>query len=190
MDVELLTKFKAVPVDATKLGHYVQWALQYFHDYTQCTNPELSITLSLDITDLRKDYDQNFSATIGASFTAYLSWRIVQAVKEIPEFNFRDVDGRWYELKNPPAYFPISTQNEERLGDFYVENSFNLDWEEFCREYRKGIEETRAGISPKVGEIATWWSNALFIGNLPHLISRFLNRSVRTDRSELTPRAL
>ncbi len=140
---KVLEIFEATELDMSKCSDYEKWALNYFHKKEFVSNPFLDFTLQLDITGLRSKYDNQYCKTKEASFTAYLVWSLFQAIKEFPCLSYRKIDGRWYHLKNLPLFFPVAVDTKERFHEIYIENVFKYDWEDFCKEYSKQIEEAK-----------------------------------------------
>lgn len=167
--MSIIQKYDAIPLDTAALSTYEKWALQFFHDKEHISNPNLEMTLQLDVTDADKLYRQKFSNTPGASFTAYLYFGIIQTLKEYPPFSYRDVDGVWHHFKNAPLFFPIAIGGRERFYEAFIENVCQMNWTEFTAAYRKHVDESRSkqpAFEPIPFEA---WDVAVMIGNLPNL---------------------
>ncbi len=106
---EILQKFGGKEVDVSAFPSYQKWALGYYPTSEMLIDPNLHITLQLDITEAMAHYRQHYSDLAGASFTAYLIWRLVQSMNEIEAFNYRYIDGKWFHLEQPPVFIPVAT---------------------------------------------------------------------------------
>ena len=164
-----LKKYAAVPVKMKSLSKYENFALKLFHDPKIISNPNLEMTIQLDITAADKVYRSKFHNVQGASFTAYLYWCLIQTITKHAYFRYREINKKWYEFKNPPLFFPVAVGNKERFGEALIENVCGLSWAEFCEKYRAEINRL-AGKKPAYApiEIETWHTS-IFIGNLPNL---------------------
>lgn len=162
-----LERFQAEPLELSKLGHYEKWALANFHDSEKFVSPNLSLTLGLDITGARSVYESRFTAP-GSSFTAYLIFQLIQALKRHDCFNYRDIDGRWYVLKNPPVFIPVATGGTDRFREIYLEDAFLMDWSAFRERYRADLGQALQGRACAVGAEEGFYELAVMIGNLPH----------------------
>ncbi len=162
---EALDAYQGIKLQPNQLSRYQQWAFSYFHDENFVANPNLSITLHLDLVDARDVYESSFQSTKGASFQAYLVWNLVKALSLHWTFNTRKVNGEWYLFKNLPVYFPIAVGGEDRFKDVMINDVTFMDWAKFSRVYRNSIQ------SPTdIGSIPTLiWEISHFIGNLPAL---------------------
>lgn len=165
----ILSRFEGEPLSLQGLSGYETWALRHFHDTLQVADPQLEMTLQLDINAALAAFDSSYAQAPGASLTAYLYWRLLQALELHPCFTWRRLEGRWYAFRNLPLYFPVAVGGRERFNDVLLENPFRLDWPVFCRRYSKTVAsvlQLRIPFDP-IGSAV--WDLAVFIGNLPHL---------------------
>ena len=151
------------PLDRSKLCNYERWAQDFFTDPKSIQNPYLDITLQLDITSARQHYEAQPEST----FTAFLYFYLIQALKKHPEFFYRLIDNQWILIKNPPLFFPIARHSKkDRFYEAIIPDIFQLSWKEFSQRYQTEIEKSKN--DPQL--IATDVFNySLFIGNLPNL---------------------
>jgi chloramphenicol O-acetyltransferase len=170
MSIEsILKRFAGEPLDQKALSAYETWALRHFHDSAEVARPQLEVTLQLDITAAEAAFRSARADEPGASLTAYLCWRLLQALELHPCFTWRRLDGRWYTFKNLPLFFPVAVGGRERFNDVLLENAFGLSWEAFCGRYHAAVAsalQLRLPFDP-VGSAV--WNIAIFIGNLPTL---------------------
>lgn len=166
MHSEIIEKYQGVKLSLDSMSEYQQWAMPFFHNDDYVANPNLSITLSLELKEARQVYDSAFKIASGASFQCYLAFNLIKAMNEHWIFNTRQIDGDWYLFKNLPLYFPIAIGGAARFKDVFIENVTSLNWSDFARDYRFAIENT--GKSFEQADPLSW-GVATFIGNLPYL---------------------
>src|SRR3990167_761893 len=172
---QILKEFQGTPLKLKELSSYERWALTFFHNEEEILDPNVGLTLQLDITDIEKQYREKYCNTDGASLTAYLYWGLIQAMKKHPCFFWRKIGKTWYHFKSPPLAFIIYVGGKERYNDIMIENVCSMDWGEFCRNYRGKIGRAQAkkkGFIPIPEDI---WRLSIFIGNQPDLQFTSLN---------------
>ncbi len=162
-----LHRYDATPFDKRDCGEYVDWALRFFVDQEQAPDPYVEITVELDVTEARAVYDKRFANDAGASFTAYLFWRLLGTLSCHEPFLLRHVEGTWYSLRNPPLFFPVAVGGKRRFGEVLIEDAMQYDWAEFAGAYRAGIDNARTGSAALVSPVD--FALSQFIGNLPNL---------------------
>ena len=163
---EALDLYQGSPLQADSLSEYQQWALPFFHNQQIIKNPNLSMTLQLELGEARSTYEQNFQRTPKASFQAYLVWNLVKALAQEWTFSTREIEGQWYLFKNLPLYFTIAVGGEARFKEVLINDAAHMDWATFTQTYRDTIDKP----SIKVGDIPPLtWAISHFIGNLPKL---------------------
>lgn len=164
---KLFTKFKASPLKRDELSGYESWAMGFFHQ--ACINPNISMTIQLDITNAEKIYQNKFIQTSGASLTAFLIWNLIRSIRRFPCLSWRKVDGQWHNFDNLPLFMPIATGKTERFKDVLLMDIVDLPFAQFCDSYRHGVDEalnTTKHYTP-IDELT--WNICYFIGNLPNL---------------------
>lgn len=146
MDIkEILKRYGGKEIDIDSLPQYQRWALNYFSTDRTMVDPNVYITVQLDITEAHANYKKHFASTAGASFTAYMIWRIVQTMNDIEPFNYRYLRGRWYHLADAPVLVPIATGKENRFREVLLEKTGKKTWENFAGEYRFELNEALDG---------------------------------------------
>ncbi len=163
---EILSSFLGKKLEREELSFYERWAIDYFHDEEVVSDPYISITLRLNLTNARVNYQNNFQQADGASFQGYLIWRLSQALKLESCFSTRKIDGIWYFFDNLPVFTPISVGGDLRFKDVVLENVTKQSWVEFAKYYRDAVDCPDAKFEVLPQEI---WALCPFIGNLPNL---------------------
>lgn len=164
-----IKRYDAVEINEKELSKYERFALRLFHNTEIISNPNLELTIQLDITAADEHYKIFFSSEDGATMTAYLYWCLIQTVKKHPCFSYREIDNKWYYFQNPPLFFPVAVGNQERFGEVLIENVFSLDWPNFCRIYRSAVDRFLREKPPHEPLDLETWHIAIFIGNLPNI---------------------
>jgi len=163
---QILSKYKGRSLKEEELSHYVNWAMDYFHDENHVTDPYLTMTLNLDLTQARKVYENSYKAVEGASFQAYLVWNLSRALQKEWTFSTRNIDGTWYLFNNLPIFTPIAVGGDLRFKDVIIENSTELSWIEFAQAYRNEVNNENAQLEILPQKV---WALCPFIGNLPNM---------------------
>ncbi len=163
----LLERYRAEPYDLEPLGHYQRWAMSFFMQPANLLNPHVDTTLQLDVTRARELYEREFAGVPGASFSAFLTWRLLATLTDHPAFGLRCIDGSWYLLRNPGLYIPVAVGGRERFCDVLLEDVVGLDWTSFVDRYRAGIDAARSGRFTPVSDLQ--FALSTFIGSLPGL---------------------
>lgn len=162
---EALERYQGTKINRDELSKYQQWAFSFFHDEEFVLNPNLSITIHLNLTAARDVYEQSFQNAQGASFTAYLIWNLVKAFSVEWTFNTRKIEQEWYLFRNLPLYFPVAVGGENRFKNVVINDVIFMDWTTFSRVYRNSIKNHKrdlGNLTPFIYEISH------FIGNLPY----------------------
>jgi len=163
---QILSKYKGRSLKEEELSHYVNWAMDYFHDENHVTDPYLTMTLNLDLTQARKVYENSYKTVEGASFQAYLVWNLSRALQKEWTFSTRNIDGTWYLFNNLPIFTPIAVGGDLRFKDVIIENSTELSWQEFAQAYRSEVNNENAQLEILPQKV---WALCPFIGNLPNM---------------------
>ena len=178
----LLERYEGRPLDIENLSTFEKWALDYFENPKNISDPTLEITLELDITAANDAYRKRHASTEGSSFTAYLTYTLFKTLGEHYSFKCRFFDNKWYIFDNPPLIFPVATGGSERFSDVLIENVHTMDWSEFCNTYRKKVDKARADNAAFEQMSDGVWYTGYFIGNLPNL--RFTGMKVHEAASK------
>ncbi|OZG73937.1 hypothetical protein BTA51_09150 [Hahella sp. CCB-MM4] len=158
-----LSDLHLIPLDSDNPNTYVSWARSFFNDPRYILNPYLDITLHLDITNARSRYDAQNEGT----FTAFLYYYLIQALKKYPEFFYRYIDGQWLQVSNPALFFPIArNERKNRFYEAFIPNIFQLTWPEFSKAYQIEVENSKQHPRLLGSHLFVY---SLFIGNLPNL---------------------
>jgi chloramphenicol O-acetyltransferase type A len=166
---KLLDKYSGVLLDEEVLSSYEKFALQLFHDKEVVANPNLELTVQLDITDATRVYKDRIKDSPGATMTAYISWCLIQAMKRHDCFTFRRVGEKWYSFDNLPLFFPVAVGGMERFGDVLMEDVGKQTWPEFAGSYRENVDAILNKQKPYEPIPFNKWHIAHFIGNLPNI---------------------
>jgi len=163
---QILSKYQGRSLKGEELSHYINWAMDYFHDEAHVTDPYLTMTLNLDLTLARNVYEESYKSVNGASFQAYLVWNLAKALQKEWTFSTRNIDGTWYLFDNLPIFTPIAVGGDLRFKDVIIENSTQLTWQEFANSYRDEINNENAQLEILPQKV---WALCPFIGNLPNM---------------------
>lgn len=175
----LINKFNGREVRLDSYSGYQRWALDFFHNTDLIVNPNIGITLQIDISVIESRFLQESSGT-ASSFTAYLTYRFFRAIQEWRELRFRYLQGKWYEFDSIPLFFPINVPEPERFRNVLIESASSMSWDQFLKCYQLSVSRAKQSswfenqIDPMIYEIA------VFIGNLPHLRFTSLTPNQRT----------
>ncbi|NEP88979.1 MAG: hypothetical protein F6K18_20280 [Okeania sp. SIO2C2] len=132
---EALDRYHGTKLNLDELSKYQQWSFRYFHNEEFVLNPNLSVTIQLDLVKPREVYERSFQSTQGASFQGYLVWNLVKALSLEWTFCTRKIDGEWYLFKNLPVFFPIAVGGDNRFKNVIINDVISMDWTKFCRVY-------------------------------------------------------
>ncbi|OHX64715.1 CatA-like O-acetyltransferase [Flammeovirga pacifica] len=166
---ELLNKYDGKKLDIQSLSSYEQWSVDFFHQKEIVREPNLQMTLQLDITEGYSYYQDNLKGKEGASFTAYLMWCLVQTMKDHPHFRYRKVENEWYIFDNLPTFSPIAVGGDKRFSEILVSDPARSTVEEYFINYKKEIDKAFSKDGNFEPLPPTVWATAHFIGNLPNL---------------------
>jgi len=166
--MDFFERYEVIPLQIDQLpGDYQKWALDFFINPGLVANPYIDITVQLDITSAVSIWQEKLSNGQG-TLTAWLIWNLLQSLKEFPCFQWRYLDGQWFEVKNPPLFCPIAVDRADRFVNLILENAFKLSWEEFAGAW--------VTLKRKIQLEGTFTTSdtepfrfCQFIGNLPHL---------------------
>lgn len=163
---EALERYQGTKLNLNELSQYQQWAFNFFHNEEFVANPQISVTIQLDLEKPREVYERSFQNTPAACFQGYLVWNLVKALSIEWTFGTRKINGEWYLFKNIPVFFPIAVGGENRFKNVIINDVILMDWPTFCRVYRESIENSKND-GGFVSELI--WEISYFIGNLPYL---------------------
>lgn len=168
-EIEFIQKYKGRLLREEDFSSYEKWALYFFHKQDHTRDSCLQVTLQIDITKAMEHYTRHYKQMLGASFTAYLMWCVVQTAKKHPCFRYRKIQGQWYIFDELPLSIPIAVGGDVRFADLNLEPITNTKLEAFFTEYRSSQDALFAQTDKKARTSGAYWENSWFIGNLPHL---------------------
>ncbi len=166
---EIIEKFQGYKLSRSDLTPYESWAMNFFHDKFQVSSPFLNVTMQLDITKARQNYLDNYKPLTDASFTAFITWNLLNSLEKQDCFSYRRLNDEWFRFENLPIYIPVLVGNEFRFQELFLEDVMRVDWETFAYKYTDGINRVRNNldkfkvISPIIFNLAT------HVGNLSYL---------------------
>ncbi|MDA8792948.1 CatA-like O-acetyltransferase [Bacteriovoracaceae bacterium] len=159
-----IKKLRAKKIIISELSPYEQWALKNFRNEDKFRNPNLSMTLQWNITNIEKTFRQLNQP----GFTAYLTWKISKAINEIPCLNYRSLINEWYLFPSVPVFIPVATGGESRFSHIFLQDPGGLEWNDFQNEYNKQLEEIKKGEKTQITITPEEFHYCNIIGNLPH----------------------
>lgn len=166
---ELIERYQGTPVVIDGHGPYQEFALSYFHDSNEIMDPMLSLTMDFDLTEADQNYRRHFAQVDGATFTAYLYWRLLQTLKAHPMWAYRRLAGAWYHFHNLPLFFPMATGTRNTYANLLLENVVDSTWEAFVQRYAAAIAAVKAEPERDFPVDPHTYTIAWFFGNLPGL---------------------
>jgi chloramphenicol O-acetyltransferase type A len=131
---ELVKRFGGKPLDTTKLPPFQQDGMKYYTDHdTYHGQTDMAMTLKIDITTAEKTYKQHHANEPGATFSLYLMWTLMKAMQEIPGYNFRYINGRWFEFDNLPLFTTARINGE--INNLVLTDVVSSSWSTICEKY-------------------------------------------------------
>ena len=173
----LFERYEVIPLATTELpGDYQRWALDCFTNPKLVPNPYLDITVQLDISTASAIALEELSKGKG-TLTAWFIWKLIQSLKEFSCFQWRYIEGQWYEVQNPPLFSPIAVGRANRFVSLIIENAFKMSWQEFAETWIDLKEKIQSGGTFDTNDTEIFGFSQ-FIGNLPnlHFTSLILNQ--------------
>jgi chloramphenicol O-acetyltransferase len=145
---------------------YVKWALKFFTDKKEISDPYLSITLDLDITPAYAAFNKK---RMGASFTAVMMYALMRSIGEIDCFLYRYFGGQWCILRNPPLMMPVAVGGAQRFVEVVFPDVLLMEWADFANAYNRELQniKTIENYTPASNE--NTFKLSQFIGNLPKM---------------------
>ena len=180
---DLLARYRCTPIDPAAQSAYVGFALSHFRTPAQSADPELSCCVQLDLTAADAVYRQHFASVRGASCTAYLTWRMLQATAAVAPLLWRWIAGRWYHMADPPFFCPVATGTANTFRHVVLEGVVASTWPDFVRRYRTAVDDALAAPLAPAPVDPDIYRVACFIGNLPYLAFTALRLHRQVDPS-------
>jgi len=168
LQMNLFKRYEVIPLTTTELpGNYQPWALDYFTNPDLIRVPYIDITIQLDISAAAEIWQKKLSGGKG-TLTAWLTWNLMQTLKEFSCFQWRYINGQWFEVQNPPLFCPIVVDRSDRFANLVIENSFKMTWQEFAETWTDLKQRIQSEGNFETSDAAVFGFSHL-IGNLPHL---------------------
>lgn len=166
--MDLFDRYDAVPLRLPETaGSYQAWAFDYFTNPKLVPDPYLDITVQLDISSAASIWRDNLSAGPG-SLTAWLTWKLLQSLKPLSCFQWRCIDGHWFEVRSPPLFHPVAVEGPDRFANLIVEDPFRMSWREFAESWTHQKSRILSEGAFDSGD-ASMFGFSHHIGNLPTL---------------------
>ena len=156
---------------------YLNWSLDFFTNPNVIQVPCVDITIQLDVTDAYKLYQANPAE--GATFFSFLTWHLVQTLKNHFCFNLRLIENQWFILDNPSVIIPVAVGGQDRFWEMLLENVSQISYQDFIIQYRQKLDHIRNGQAQRAD--SKTFSLSCVIGNLPNLQFTGLSLHWRQD---------
>ncbi len=162
---DLLYQYAGRALDLRSISDYDRASMAYFTDPKAVRKPRLNITFPLDVTGAHRAFKDMEKP--GDTFTGYLTWGLLAAMRRRSHLSWRHIEGVWYAFEDLPLFIPVATGIPgRRLTSVILKHVAAADWRDFSHRYRSAVEESRSSWSnPFVDQLH--WSVYHFIGNLP-----------------------
>lgn len=173
-------------------GDYVPWALRHFTDPALVSQPFISMTIEVDLTealacfqnighvDLGEGSKSSKGSRGNAGFTAWLMYHLMHSVHQVEAFRLRRVAGHWFRIDNMPLMTPVAVGGKQRFEELAIGNVVHSDWKEFAENYRTGLArllDDSMSEQPPASKMVYELGQA--IGNLPNM--RFTHLTPHTS---------
>lgn len=161
-------RYEVIPLTLTEpVGNYQPWALDFFTNPELVPVPYIDITVQVDISTASTKWETMLSKGKG-TLTAWLTWNLMRSLKEFPCFQWRHIDGQWFEVQNPPLFCPIAVNRADRFSNLVLENPFKMTWQEFAEAWTDLKQRIQSeGVFDTTDTSVFEFSQV--VGNLPHL---------------------
>lgn len=166
--MDFFERYEVVPLQLSEIaGDYQTWALDFFTNPGLVSNPYIDITVQLDISIASSIWQEKLANGKG-TLTAWLMWNLLQSLKEFPCFQWRYINGQWFEVKNPPLFCPIAVNRADRFVNLILENPFKLAWANFAETWDTLKQQIQLDGTFQTSDTSAFGFSQ-FIGNLPNL---------------------
>ena len=166
--MNLFERYEVIPLKLDeRIGDYQAWALDYFTNPALVPVPYIDITVRLDISPAVTTWKKKLSTGKG-TLTAWLTWNLLQSLQEFSCFQWRYINNQWFEVRNPPLFFPIAVARADRFANLVLENPFKMTWQEFAEAWVDLKQRIQLEGSFKIEDTSVF-GFAQFVGNLPNL---------------------
>lgn len=141
----LLERYEGKPLAENRPDRFQKNGMAIYTNFGSFFQTDIGLTLSIDVTGAFAAYEKIKSETPGASFTLFLYWTWYQALQKVPGFNFRYINGQWYEFNNLPLYTTAIIDPDHHIVDnIVIDSPSKLTFATFCEQYRAKIAESKA----------------------------------------------
>ena len=166
--MNLFERYEVIPLKLDEhVGEYQAWALDYFTNPDLVPVPYIDITVQIDISPAVTTWQEKLSRLKG-TLTAWLTWNLLQSLKEFSCFQWRYINDQWFEVENPPLFCPIAVDRADRFVNLVLEHPFQMTWQEFAEAWIDLKQRMQQEGSFKIKDTSVF-GLAQFIGNLPNL---------------------
>ena len=163
----LLSEYSGHLLDLKSLSDYDRASMTYFTDQKATLQPRLNISIPLEVTGIHHAFTE--MTKINGTFTGYLTWGLLAAMRQHPYLSWRFMNGMWYAFDDLPLFIPVATGLPgNRFVSVTLKHIAAADWVSFSQIYTTAIEKARQNWSNPFGD-QFHWSNYHFIGNLPDI---------------------
>lgn len=166
---QLIRKYEGHLIDVEKISQYEKLALKFFQNKDVIRDPNLQITLQVDISNAMDYFNAELKKFEFASFTGYLIWCTVKAMDKHPCFRYRKIEGEWYCFNNLSVFSPIAVGGNNRFSDIQIENVAKDSLIDFMKNYKAHVNQALASQADFSPIHPLVWAASHFIGNLPNL---------------------
>lgn len=129
---ELLKKYQGHEIEVKSMPDFQRNGAELYTQKGIFASTDILLTLQEDLAQTQEVYETHFKGEKGASFTLYLFWTLLQAMNRVPAFNYRYINGRWYQFDNLPLFTTMAGAKGE-LNNVVLEEVAHCSWPEFCR---------------------------------------------------------
>ncbi len=145
-----------------RLANNDQFPIPFLTNQKSIKESRIQVSLSLNITDIYKNYSLHYDKTTGASFATFIKWVAMKAMLN-SVCNLRLINGKCYQFDNLPVELSVRNHDNHLQSLYYVEDALHANWSDFCRQYE---DFSDAVLQRKMGP-----SSELPIDEMAHKIS-------------------
>lgn len=131
---DLLIRYKGKEIYSKDFAPFQQDGAKYYPKGHLWRSADILLTTPLDMAAAYERYERHFQNEKGATFTLYLIWTLLNSMQSIPGFNYRFINGKWYEFENLPLFTTIANTRGE-LNNALLENVNGCSWQSMCEQY-------------------------------------------------------
>jgi len=184
MSMSIPSEYQPRVLDEKTKECYLNWSLDFFTNPDVIQSPYLHITMQMDVTNAYQSYGG--TSVEGATFFSFLTWHLVQTLKNHFCFNIRLIENQWFILDNPPVVIPVAVGGVDRFREMTLENVSQISYENFISQYRQKLDNIRQGKGERIREEIFLLSRVC--GNLPNI--QFTGFTLMWKHAEITGQPL